>query len=424
MSIPAAATHRENAILVSAAILLFLSLALALLLLAHDELPRSVDHGLYYPLMIAAASLMLIFFKLHRGRFSLVGYYALLSGYFALSLVGLTAYCIEPHLCFALMSLAALFSGLAVSSRSLALMSFFNIMVLVLFVLKKHGHWPKEQLFFYPVVSAFLLYSYHSIRSQEKLSIKANALLSERMNGVNYKMLAFNKFSELGKLTAGIIHDIINPLAALMLCINDATNEMEKKIPASGRKLKDNLDRAKQAAGRIEGLVESINKQAAGCEQKNNFNAYDETRLMAGLLEHKARKARVKILLEAAKGNNYLIRGNPVKYGQVILNLLGNSIDACSQAKPNRSGLIKISLHAFSNNLNIIIEDNGIGIKDEFQDMVFEPFFTSKQGKGNLGIGLSSIKLIVTDHFGGEINFYSRESKGTCFFIQLPKNSL
>jgi len=425
MPVLATVRPREKAIFISAAILLFLSLALAYQYSARRDSSDYGQYAIYCPLIVALISGTLILFGLYRSKFSMFDYYALLFSYFFLSLIGLAASFYEPNFCFALMSLAALLSGIAVSSRSLALMSLFNVFIFILLIFNTQGRWTGEPLNFYFIVIAVLLLGYLLISALEKLAKRhqavCRALAGSKTDGRN-RFFEFNKFFELGKLTQGVIHDLINPLTALTLCLDDVNKEVEKKAKAGRRKLVKNLELARNAAGKMENFIQTIHRQASSEEPRADFDASEEVRAMLDLVSHKARQADVEIRLGASAEEAFIINGNPVKFDQIFLNLIVNAIDACAISQKPDGKLVKISLHEFKSSLNILIEDNGIGIKAEYQSMIFKPFFSLKYEHGNIGLGLSSVKKIISEHFFGEIAFYSQEGEGTQFYLQIPKN--
>jgi len=137
-------------------------------------------------------------------------------------------------------------------------------------------------------------------------------------------------------------------------------------------------------------------------------------------MEGKARASQTIIQLEAE--GDYYIKGGPIRFGQIFMNLLSNAIDACAQNKPT-AGIIKITIkkQTDSNKLLISVKDNGIGIPPDHLHKIFNIFFTTKpEDSKNVGLGLSIVKEIIENDFQGAIAVDSQPGKGSAFTVSLP----
>ena len=137
---------------------------------------------------------------------------------------------------------------------------------------------------------------------------------------------------------------------------------------------------------------------------------------MQQILQHKIIKSGVEIKIETDP--TLQLYGDPLKFNQIIANLLSNAIEACCQIK---SGQIKLQAYKQNKEILIFIEDNGQGIKKEYQEKIWQTFFSTKnQADCGLGIGLASVKNIVEKDFQGTIELISSAPGKTIFKISLP----
>lgn len=256
-----------------------------------------------------------------------------------------------------------------------------------------------------------------------------------------------DRFASIGVLTAGIAHEINNPinfvkstvssvkrnLADIVTIIKkysqidehgadsarlkemDALKkeiDLEYTIEETKRLLKGISEGTIRTAAIIEGLRE-FSRVGEETMEKFNVNEGIESTL---ILIHDKYKNRITI--EKEYGDLPDIDSLPVKLNQVFMNLLANSIDAI----PNK-GVIKIKTKKKDNSVIISIKDNGMGMSEDVKAKIFEPFYTTKEvGKGQ-GLGLSITFGIISDH-NGQIEVKSQPGEGSEFIITLPiKNS-
>ena len=132
------------------------------------------------------------------------------------------------------------------------------------------------------------------------------------------------------------------------------------------------------------------------------------------ILNYKTKKNNVELIFSADE--NIKIIGDPIKFNQIVTNLVSNAIDACDD-KENKE--IIIDLIKEDNYIELQIADNGKGISEDIMNKIFEPFFTTKDG-GSLGLGLSLIKKIIEESFLGTISVSSKLNTGTKFTVKIP----
>ncbi|MFA5130890.1 MAG: ATP-binding protein [Patescibacteria group bacterium] len=221
------------------------------------------------------------------------------------------------------------------------------------------------------------------------------------------------RFAEFGRLSSGIFHDLINPLTAVSLNLEQIKSETDSKILSA----KSYLGQALLATGKMESLILSIKKQLARENIIGLFSVNQEIEQIMQILCYKARRAGVEI--NFLPTGDIKITGDALKFGQIISNLLANAIEACEESSKKE---ISITLNSTELELKIIIADSGGGIAPEIISHIFEPFFSTKKTMGRgLGLGLASTKTIVEKDFSGTIHVNSQVGQGTTFTIILPR---
>jgi signal transduction histidine kinase len=115
------------------------------------------------------------------------------------------------------------------------------------------------------------------------------------------------------------------------------------------------------------------------------------------------------------------MHGNPIKYGQIVTNIVSNAIDAYrdTELRPDQREVIVI-LRRDGEYIELSIRDFGSGIPSEHLEHIFEPFYTTKAAHDGMGIGLATVDAIVKKDFAGSVRVDSREGKGSEFIVSLP----
>jgi two-component system NtrC family sensor kinase len=228
-----------------------------------------------------------------------------------------------------------------------------------------------------------------------------------------------SKMAALGKMAAGIAHEINNPLAVIsekagwmkdLLVTEDvAGSENFQELADAVNKIEAHVVRAKTVTHRLLGFARRMEPMT---ERVNINEVLDES---IEFLKNEARYRNIEIQANYAP-DLPLTTTDPAQLQQVFLNIINNGIDAIG-----KDGMISINTrHLAKNNaMSIEISDNGPGIPKEVVQKIFDPFFTTKEvGKGT-GLGLS-ISYSIMEKLGGRIMVASEEGRGTTFTIYLP----
>lgn len=256
------------------------------------------------------------------------------------------------------------------------------------------------------------------IKERDSLEIKVEERTQELKKVQLEKMTQLYRFAEFGRLSSGIFHDLINPMTAISLNLERLKDLGPKEI----NNTQSYLNSAFEATKRMEDFIMAIRKQIQKENTAKIFSLTEEIIQTLQILNHRAQQSGVEILFSPITDNIETF-GDPVRFTQVIMNLVCNAIDSYDQTS-GTSRQVEIGLAQTANSISLTVRDHGCGIPAVDQSKIFNPFYTTKRGtdKG-LGIGLSSAKNIIEKDFAGTIELSSQENSGTTFTVTLPKLS-
>jgi len=253
----------------------------------------------------------------------------------------------------------------------------------------------------------------------------------------------------LGQLTAGIAHEIKNPLnfvnnfASLSVELLDEFKETVRPVIAAlgadkraevdevTDMLTANLDKIAEHGKRADGIVQSMlahSRGASGERQRADLNALTEEALNLAYHGARAQDPDFNITLEREFDRTIApIELVPQDISRVLLNLFGNGFYAADKRRREAADAtfrptLKVVTRALGNEVEIRVRDNGTGIPTEFRDKLFQPFFTTKPTGEGTGLGLSISYDIVTHQHGGTITVDSRVDEFTEFTIRLLRS--
>jgi len=222
------------------------------------------------------------------------------------------------------------------------------------------------------------------------------------------------KLASIGKLTAGISHEIGNPLASISSLVQEL-----RAIPVEACSEKnffsDSLSTINNHIERIARIVRSLGDFARlSSKEKIPSSLSEILERTVGLVRYDKRFKQIELSVDIDELP--LVRVNPDQIQQVFLNLMLNAFDVMPGG-----GKLSISMHKSKWSIDVKFEDTGPGIDNAIIDKIFDPFFTTKPlGKGT-GLGLSICYGIIREH-NGEISVSNRECGGTVFTISFPVN--
>lgn len=229
------------------------------------------------------------------------------------------------------------------------------------------------------------------------------------------QLLQSSKLASIGKLTAGISHEIGNPLASI--------SSLVQELRSLNIDTKDDIQFTSESLRTIDNHIERIVKivrslgdfARISSAEKTLSNINEILDRTVNLVKYDKRFKNIEFSTDIKEIPPLQI--NPDKMQQVFLNLMLNAIDAMPEG-----GKLSVEMRRINRNVEIVFSDTGTGIEESLMDRIFDPFFTSKPlGKGT-GLGLSICYGIIREH-NGTITAKSKEGKGTSFTINLPLES-
>jgi len=233
------------------------------------------------------------------------------------------------------------------------------------------------------------------------------------------------KMASLGQLSAGVAHELNNPIAGILgytqLILNKLNSPQitSETIEGSVKYLKLMEREAKRCQGIISNLLNFSRKSS---EEKVPLDIREVIENTLSMLEYQLNKSNVKISLSFPPEGLKKINGNANQLQQVFTNLIQNALDAMpegGQLTITAENKVDLRFKPPLEYIEIRVSDTGCGIPQENLSKIFDPFFTSKLGKPGTGLGLSISYAIISSH-KGLISVESQVGKGTTFIITLP----
>lgn len=230
------------------------------------------------------------------------------------------------------------------------------------------------------------------------------------------------KMKTLGEMSAGIAHEINQPLNTIKMGSEYLNLMLDRKRPLTEAQIRDMATQISEQVERATEIINNLRAFGRKSGMKMEFVAMEEP--IKGVLSIIGRQfsiQRIAIRIDLLE-DLPLVRGHNNHFQQVLFNLLNNARDAIQErmeTEPALFGDILIRTYAENSNVIVAVTDNGPGIPQEVQNKIFEPFFTTKQTGKGMGLGLAITYGIVRD-YGGTIRIDSRPGEGTTFYLVFP----
>lgn len=284
---------------------------------------------------------------------------------------------------------------------------------------------------------------------ETKVADRTHALARslEDLRAAQDRLIQTEKLASLGQLTAGIAHEIKNPLnfvnnfadlsVELLQELEDALSavgpslqpKLREEVAEVAVMLRDNLARIVQHGRRADSIVKNMlahSREGGGERNMVDLNAFVEEAL--NLAYHGARAEKPGFNIELQKALDPAVGQvelYPHEFSRVLLNLFGNGFYAAHRkglddAPGGFQPMLSVTTRALPNRVEIRVRDNGGGISDAVKARIFEPFFTTKPAGEGTGLGLSLSHDIVVKQHGGSIDVVTKPSEFTEFVVTLP----
>ena len=261
----------------------------------------------------------------------------------------------------------------------------------------------------------------------------------DELKSTQAQLIQSEKMASLGELTAGIAHEIQNPLNFVNNfsevsneLIDEMTEQLEKgnaeEAKAIAHEVKMSLDKINLHGKRADGIVKSMlqhSRTSSGKKEPTDINVLADEYLR---LAYHGMRAKDKTF-NAAMKTEYdesmgLVKVVSQDIGRVILNLITNAFYAVSEKKKSHpmgyEPTVTVRTKKTGDKILVEVKDNGTGIPQKTLDKIFQPFFTTKPTGQGTGLGLSLSYDIVSKGHGGELKVETKEGESTMFSVILP----
>ena len=302
------------------------------------------------------------------------------------------------------------------------------------------------------LIFAFILYRNNKHKQKANVLLQTQKQELENTLGelkiTQKQLIQSEKMASLGELTAGIAHEIQNPLNFVnnfSEVSNEMLDEMKEELATGNEQLalkiaddvKQNLEKILHHGKRADAIVKGMlqhSRSSTGAKEPTDINALADEYLRLSYHGLRAKDKEFNATMNTDFDHSIgKIDITPQDIGRVLLNLYNNAFYAVNEKKKNPQPLkgskdyvptVVVSTRSVkspSGGLGVIltVKDNGKGIPQKVIDKIFQPFFTTKPTGEGTGLGLSLSYDIIKAH-GGEIKVETKEGEGTAFIIQLP----
>jgi len=237
----------------------------------------------------------------------------------------------------------------------------------------------------------------------------------ENLSQTQAELVQAGKLAALGQLSAGISHELNQPLAAMKYRIGLLRSGHEK---GADEKVRKQIERIEGLLLRMAATITHLRRFARSSTYRSDSLALGPL-IDGSLLLLKNRVEESSFALTVSKdAPDTRVRGDQILIEQVILNLLSNAFDAIAETKTGY-GTIALSTHINGSEVSLLVEDNGVGLGALRPEEAFDPFVTTKEVGEGLGLGLS-ISYNIVKGMGGDLRLEPNSSVGTRAILTLP----
>jgi signal transduction histidine kinase len=243
---------------------------------------------------------------------------------------------------------------------------------------------------------------------RDQLEVKVIERTKELERAQLERVMELQRLAEFGRLSAGLLHDVANPLTVASLNLKEL-----------GSKSQDMLVRqALKSMLYIERFLDSARKQLKAQSSVGSFVVAPEIRQVITILKHRARE--VSVDLELKPSPRFKLMGDPVKFSQIMANLILNGIEAYDTSTDATKRKVSVNVQQDGKWTIITVTDHGRGLSKSQVGRIFDTFYSTHDTNGsNMGIGLATVKRLAENDFRGRVKVTSTPRGGTRFTVYL-----
>src|SRR5436190_5623596 len=294
--------------------------------------------------------------------------------------------------------------------------------------------YSEYHLYMLRTIAIYAAIALENAESYEKLNQTVDSLKKTQS-----QLIQSEKMASLGELTAGIAHEIQNPLNFVnnfsevnAELIDELEQEIEKGnldgAKAITKDIKENENKINHHGKRADSIVKGMlqhSRSSSGKKEATDLNMLADEYLRLAYHGLRAKDKSFNAKFETQFDNNIdKVNVIPQDIGRVLVNLINNAFYAVGEKKKMSTNgyepSVAISTKKLSDKIEIKVRDNGNGIPQKVLDKIFQPFFTTKPTGEGTGLGLSLSYDIITKGHGGELKVQTKEGEGSEFVIQIP----
>ena len=257
------------------------------------------------------------------------------------------------------------------------------------------------------------------VKGRDEIGTMANSLRSfrDQLTEKQAELVQAGKLAALGQLSAGISHEINQPLTAIGHYAHNGVRLLQQGRAHEAEANFEQISSLTKRSTSIIARLKSMARKRRDSIQTVCLNQVVDHVLT--LLQSHSQTHSTEIVVDMPSENN-MVMAEQIQLEQVVLNLMSNALDAVADNLHTKKITIEC-LHS-KGQIELRIADNGPGIAPELYEQVFNPFFTTKEVDQGLGLGLSISYNIIQD-FGGQLAVVRHPMKGAIFSLRLPHNS-
>jgi C4-dicarboxylate-specific signal transduction histidine kinase len=262
----------------------------------------------------------------------------------------------------------------------------------------------------------------HDLRARK--NAEANLHRSaQKLQETTAQLIQAEKLSALGELTAGVAHELNQPLNIIKIISQSLLRDIQKKQLDNNTLEHDDLPQIIAQIARMAEIIDHMRiftRKTSGQMQE----LVDINDCIAGALKFlRQQLTNHNIDLQLALGSDLPhILGDGIRLEQVIMNLIINARYAVEKNGQNDKRITITTLAPKDGQVKLILQDNGIGIEAEVIPKIFDPFFTTKEPGEGTGLGLAVSQKIIVEHHG-HIKVSSQQGQGTAFTLTFPAHT-